>query len=89
MCDSDEINKDGDYLVEVSTEFLTKKISTSTDRFAVDNLISPFLRAINKENFDKIDELLNYGCSIKHLSTHFESVINLYYNPNKYYLKKI
>lgn len=89
MCNSDEANQDGDYLVEVSTEFLTKKISTFTDRFAIENLISPFLRAINKDNFDKINELLNYGYSIKHLSTHFESVINLYYNPNKQYLKKI
>lgn len=88
MCDSDETDKNGDYLVEVSTEFLTKKITKSTDRLAIGNVISPFLRAINNKNVNDISELLNYGYNIRRLSSHFESVLNLYYNPNKYYLKK-
>lgn len=89
LCKEDEQDYDGDYLVEVSTEFLTKKISTNTNRLDPENILTPFIRTFQgKTNIEEISKFVHYGINARKLSEDFERIFDLYNSKKYLYLKK-
>ena len=87
-CTDSEQLLDGNYLVEMSTEFFTKKITSNTDRLLPENAISPFIRSFCSYNRDKSSILIPYGLEIRKIKNMFETISSMYINKSMYYLKK-
>lgn len=89
LCEENEQDYDGDYLVEVSTEFLTRKISTNTNRLDPENLFTPFIRTVQRiTNVEEIPRFVHYGINARKLSEDFERIFDLYNSKKYLYLKK-
>lgn len=72
-----------DYLIEVSTEFLTKKIQSDYDQLKNNEFLTPFMRNIDI-NREKISTILSYVKCIEELKTKIESIFSMLNNKSSF-----